>query len=143
MKKFLLVLLPFMMLCSCGGKQKVDVREDSAITNVPSINDSISQDSITVKNEESNNNEPKKETTKDDKSAEYDKLINQYVTTVKKYGKIRTGERWDDWDASDKVNRKYLKLEKQINKIKHNLNKEQLSKFKKAKAESLRWEDYH
>ena len=143
MKKFLLALLPFMMLCACGGKQKVDVREDSARTNVPSINDSISQDSITVKNEESISIDQKAEVIREDKSAEYDKLINQYVTTVRKYGKLRSGERWDDWAALDKVNRKYLKLEKQINKIKHNLNKEQLSKFKKAKAESLRWEDYH
>ena len=141
MKKFLLALLPFMMLCACGEKQKVDVREDSVRPNVPSINDTISQDSITVKNEESNNNELKEEKTKDDKSAEYDELIDQYVKTVNKYGKLR----WDmrDWDQQEKLFNKYHKLEKQINKIKDNLNKKQLSKFKKAKAEAIKWEDWN
>ena len=141
MKKFLLALLPFMMLCACGGKQKVDVREDSERTNVPSINDSISQDSITVKNEESISIDQKAEKIREDKSAEYDKLINQYVTTVRKYGKLR----WDmrDWDSQEKLFNKYHKLEKQINQIKGNLNKTQLSKFKKAKAEAIKWEDWN
>ena len=139
MKKVILAFIPFLMLCACGGNQKTDGGKDSAEINETSVNDSTTQDSIPAVNEQSINNENKAEEVKD-KSAEYDELINQYVAAVNKYAKLRQG---DNWDAINKVSNKYRRLEKQISKIKGNLNKEQLSKFKKAKAKAINWEDYH
>lgn len=138
MKKLLFGAAALFLMASCAGNGTSEkAREDSAriadsIAQVKAAEearlDSIRLDSIAKAEAQA-------------KAAEYDELIDQYVKTVNKYGKLR----WDmrDWTEQEKLFNKYHKLEKQINQIKGDLNSEQLSKFKKAKAEAIKWEDWN
>ena len=142
MKKSLLGAAALLLMVSCASNGTSEKAKEDSIRIADSIAqveaakasaeqarlDSLHQDSI-AKAEESAK-----------VAAQYDELISQYVDAVNKYGKLCMG---DDWDAINKVSQKYMKLEKQISKIKGNLNSEQLSKFKQAKATARKWEDYH
>lgn len=140
MKKILLGFLPFVMVCACTSNQKAEEEKDTSGMNKIMVSDSTRQDTIPNISDQNVNNKPETEEVKEDKSAEYDELISQYENTVKKYSKLL---QQDKWEEASNAFEKYHKLEKQISKIKGNLNIEQLSKFKKVKAESLKWEDYH
>ena len=142
MKKLFFGAAALLLMASCSGNgASKKANDDSAriadsiaqvetakVTSEQACLDSLRQDSI-AKAEESAK-----------VAAQYDELISQYVDAVNKYGKLRMG---DDWEAINKVYQKYMKLEKQISKIKGNLNSEQLSKFKQANATARKWEDYN
>lgn len=142
MKKLLFGAAALLLIVSCSGNGASEKANDDSARISDSIAqveaakaaaeqarlDSLRQDSIAQAEESAK------------VAAQYDKLISQYVDAVNQYGKLRRG---NDWEAMNKASQKYMKLEKQISKIKGNLNSEQLAKFKQAKATALKWEDYN
>lgn len=151
MKKLFYFAIALTLTVSCAGNNQKSTEDSTGLTaDTATVADSNAIDTAaslakTEANEKVDEGKEKdadvKKESKENVKSEYGEWIAEYESTVKKYGKLRTSS--DDYTQIDKLMTKYRDLEKKINKVKDKLSKEELAKFKKAKANSLKWEDWN